>query len=744
MNKPFYVVKDSQPVSALIIGYDDSILAQQTAKTITATIRNLMGIEIPVKKGIALEEQSCMIIGTPDSNPEIKHRLPGDLADLGEQGYLIRVVRESVDFPFVLVAGNTPQAVYYGAVYLTDFLMSFEGANLIIRDADIRRFPALQVRGTYNLACWGIIHKYRKEDWQTIIDAMAEDSMNTIYFWLSGLFRSQKHPEAFTYKETTMTTEDIRQLIRYAQERGVKFYLGSGLFSWLAIDALANAYPESAAKGAGGMCPSSEKARQLNMEYLMEMYDAFPEADGFFLEMRDEYGECTNEVCQKVIDEYGSKQYGESEITFLQELARKTWEKNPEAVLTTAIGYAPHSSDVRYYETIRKMDDPRLHWLVVRGNWDLPGAAGQPYPLTHFSRNMIHWDHYYQSSIEQIKAICERAANAGLLGYCPAFEPGFDSASYYSEVIPFPVNLIPYRITRFAYREFCWNPGLSIEDFKERLYAKFFSSEIPYKMVDSLLVLFDFIRTNYRWASGRALLERIEKGDIPENTKNIPGNLNALKNVYNHYGTRLQEIENDILSYVPTATAKSKVTLDMMMRCIQDTKERFCFEPGDMQRLDAAILQVEKHNREAMKSYSQKLSLEGEVKIDAHLFMCENKGDYDGVKQAAWIYKDQRMNLSFDIVGELYDLIFTFRGVNNEKDYGTPTILMSMNGNTIFDAPSPFAPNVYDNNDDEWSEFRVEVPESMLKPEGNTLEIWNVLSTGNWWMIDYMVIRRKE
>ena len=94
------------------------------------------------------------------------------------------------------------------------------------------------------------------------------------------------------------TTEEIRQLIVYSHSIGVDFYLGSGVFAWFGLDALANAHPETKAVGAtvnyrgGGMCPSNPLSRKLNMDYLMEMYDTFPDADGMFLEIRDEYGPC--------------------------------------------------------------------------------------------------------------------------------------------------------------------------------------------------------------------------------------------------------------------------------------------------------------------------------------------------------------------------------------------------------------------------------------------------------------------
>ena len=50
-------------------------------------------------------------------------------------------------------------------------------------------------------------------------------------------------------------------------------------------------------------CPSHPLVRQRHLEYFVEMVDALPEADGLFLETRDEYYGCTCETCNRVIDD---------------------------------------------------------------------------------------------------------------------------------------------------------------------------------------------------------------------------------------------------------------------------------------------------------------------------------------------------------------------------------------------------------------------------------------------------------
>ena len=51
------------------------------------------------------------------------------------------------------------------------------------------------------------------------------------------------------------------------------------------------------------------------------MFEVFPEANGYMLEIRDEIGDCLCDVCQKPLDEGGSKQFGQSELDLLEKLS---------------------------------------------------------------------------------------------------------------------------------------------------------------------------------------------------------------------------------------------------------------------------------------------------------------------------------------------------------------------------------------------------------------------------------------
>ena len=140
------------------------------------------------------------------------------------------------------------------------------------------------------------------------------------------------------------------------------------------------------------------------------------------------------------------------------------------------------------------MTDPRYFWMEARQNWHLPDAGGVQRPLNYFSRNFLHWDQYYAMPLLDMRDRARRIAEAGLGGYAVAYEPGFSTASIYGDRIPFPVDLIPYRLTRFAYREFTWNPNLTWEEFKARALKKFFAPQTSDRLVDMMVTLREFMR----------------------------------------------------------------------------------------------------------------------------------------------------------------------------------------------------------------------------------------------------------
>jgi len=508
---PVRIAEDSLIVFRQIVVPDNpSALERLAVEKLTGTARSVFGLELPtIRASLATSLDGSVVLGTPPGNPLLREL---SLDGLSREGYLIQTV-SSPRGRFVAIASPGPAGVFHGANYMADFVMQIAGRGLALQAATVRRDSPIRLRGTYNLVCWGLAPRYTRQHWEKVIDAMAEDGMNFIYFWLSGIFRSKSFPESFIYPETPLTHDDIRQLIRYAHSRGVDFYLGTGVFAWFGIDEIAKYHAEFRELGLPHMSRTNPASRQAMKNYLHELYDEFPEAKGMWLEIADE-GEyaCKDPFCQQPVDAFGSKQAGQVTPVFLKEFSAELWKKHPQAKLVWGLGYPEaHKWDVKYYDELRKnFRDPRFHFMEVRQNWELQDHEGILKPLRQLSENALHWDQYYRLSLREIGERARRIFEDSLAGYAVAFEPGFNSHSVFGRSIPFPVDAIPYRLTRFAYREFTFEPTLSWPNFRKRLSDHLFGEGADPELIDLTLTLFEFMRTGPITGSFRELTNPVD------------------------------------------------------------------------------------------------------------------------------------------------------------------------------------------------------------------------------------------
>jgi hypothetical protein len=513
--EPFLdLIRDGKPVATLIVPDDEAPIWDAAAAAIASTAERWGGAAarvVRLAKGAPRPTGDLIVVGTPESSDLIaglSRQTDGAMARvpfIDAHGFAIEA-RTDGAAKLLFIGGKIPRGAYNGAIFCRDFLLDASAgppgeSRVFVRRGALVRSPRLAARGTYHLSLYGVAMTYTAEDWMKIIDRYAEDGMDRVYFWLSGHHPSPKYPRLYNVDATSntrLTVDGVRRLIRYCHDRDIKFYIGGGVFAWTAAHYLIDGHPEIAAVKAGGLCPSQPFARTGNREHFLEMYDTWPEADGFMLEIRDEHGECQCARCQVALGAFGSKSYGRSEITWLHEFARAAWQRNPNLHLCWLIGYAEHARDVAYYQQIREMSDPRFEWLEVRigldlkARWSLPGPGGVPHPLAFFSRQISHFDPFYRMPINDVLTAARRCADEGLLGYVPAFEPGFGSGSYYGTEIPLPTNILPYCLTGFAYREATWEPGVSSDEFKARIFQRYFSPEAPKQLVDDMVFLHGF------------------------------------------------------------------------------------------------------------------------------------------------------------------------------------------------------------------------------------------------------------
>jgi len=609
------LIRAGKPVATLIAPEDKAPIWDDAVAAIASTAARWGGAAprvVRLAKGTPLPAGDVILLGTPESSDAIAGMSLltegpiGRVPFVDRQGFAVEA-RSEGGVKRLVIAGKTPRGAYNGAVYCRDFLLDASAgpagtADVFARSASLVRSPRLAARGTYHLPLYGVAMKYTDLDWMKVIDRYAEDGMERVYFWLSGHHPSKKYPRLYNIDaatDTRLTVDGVRRLIRYCHDRGIQFYIGGGVFAWTASHYLIDGHPEIAAVKAGGLCPSQPFARTGNREHFLEMVDTWPEADGFMLEIRDEHGECQCARCQVPLDGFGSKGYGRAEISWLQEFAREAWRRNPKLHLCWLIGYAEHARDVNYYEQIRDMSDPRFEWLDVRvgldlnGPWKLAGPGGVPHPLAFFSRRISHFDPFYKMPIANVLTAARRSADEGLFGYVPAFEPGFSTASYYRDQIPLPTDILPYCLTGFVYREVTWEPGLTLDQLKERIHRRYFSPDAPKRSVDDMIflhqfsidhseVLTSFARPRY-WFDGRKLDRLTVEGERKrirsiaddtqrrQETERLRTTLAKLAGVRGELD-RMKEIEAALDATDTGASPKTREGLALLRRLIEDTR----------------------------------------------------------------------------------------------------------------------------------------------------------------------------
>jgi hypothetical protein len=549
---------------------------------------------------------------------------PASAADLlrrvaaaDEQGFACFVSRDDGGGaePRVFIVSRSPRGVFNGAVYLREVCIDGPKAGLVLSfpNEGVVRTPQMAARGSYALGIYGVGPRYTVEMWKRYLDAFAEDGMDRVYFWTSGFFPSKRFPNTYNRDGSAGTKigdeSSLRALVDHAHAMGLKFYIGSGVFAWTNAAYLAEDTPQAGAKGAGGLCPSNPVVRQRTLDSLVEMYDALPNADGMFLEVRDEHGECQCPVCQQVIDDHGSKQYGRAEVTFLRELAERVWQNHPLARFSWNIGYAEHKSDVAYYRAVREMNDPRFEWLECRGSWSLPGPDGRSLPLAYFTRQAIHWDLLCDVPLRKLADVCRRTANEGLAGYVAAFNPGFLTADYYGQEVPYPVDRVPFNVTRFAYRELTWEPSLTHDQLLDRIRTRFFGDDpAGRELAVDLCDLHDWIiaraplltRYSQDWVGydtrvvskpvltdqvGTALKES-DDGKRASAARPLRKTVQDLQNVRDDGIPMLRRIESHLDSAETNAGPKALETIRLMRRAVEDSRRHYQLAVPDPAALD--------------------------------------------------------------------------------------------------------------------------------------------------------------
>ena len=159
-------------------------------------------------------------------------------------------------------------------------------------------------------------YNYPYEFWKKAFTTLVENGYNLFQVYVAGCFPSKKFPETIMWE-----CDYIQKVIDLLHDLDVKVYLQSGVGGWFGMTpglikhdpAIRIVWPEKLYKSYTmentrlGICPT--KGKKIMLEYLEEIYQTYPDADGMSLEMFCEkhHCECTQtcrarQVCFHLLD----------------------------------------------------------------------------------------------------------------------------------------------------------------------------------------------------------------------------------------------------------------------------------------------------------------------------------------------------------------------------------------------------------------------------------------------------------
>ncbi|MEW6356125.1 MAG: alpha-glucuronidase family glycosyl hydrolase [Planctomycetota bacterium] len=219
---------DNKAAAVLVLGETEERKCVIGAQEINKTVKQMSNLELPVEKhlpGETAKKQTLILIGTPDGNELVKqysqsHKISLNKESLGDQGYVIRFVRDEDGRRVVLLAGGDSQGALYACVTFCR-LMKVRNGALIAVQANIMDRPDYSRR-----MLWRITSPAGAKE---TIDHALRCKTNFIFGPGAAEVEAKFFSKIASTPELARAWKEINQ---YAQERGVRIVFGG----WWALD----------------------------------------------------------------------------------------------------------------------------------------------------------------------------------------------------------------------------------------------------------------------------------------------------------------------------------------------------------------------------------------------------------------------------------------------------------------------------------------------------------------------------
>jgi len=497
----FNFVKDGKPACTIIIGSKNNREDLHSAKILADTVRDIGGVRLEIKEATEeISTQNQVLIGSPENNPLAQEILRADKIlvkpedklkekrllipeDLGSQGFVIYCSKHA-DKPSLVLSGYTNQGTFYAVNTLVDRIYK-KGKDIIADGFDseilpIFNMPAFAYRSVAtNIGGpdWLGHAQWEKEfgfDYKAFIDWLAGHKINNIIIWTFDLefgiaYPSEKFPECVNKYHPNVRKEFMGDLIDYAHERYMSVYFFIDFpDNWTTI---IRAHPELAGANVDlsalpsseswweefqktgiqyerwgeypkrilrlWVCGSKPETMKFWRDYWEELMDRYPNVDGVGGQFCEhETWRCNCENCKE--------HFFDLQLKYFKEMYQIAKSKNPDIRLWfyDAWGardirrYAKKHPGVIYIDWGGNFPIYSLRHAVPRGNWYL------------YHRGKERW---YEFGLKEATQIFNERGQEGM-----------------------QLRMVYYKeLDRMyqAFKEFSWNPKLSIEEYA-RLYIR--------------------------------------------------------------------------------------------------------------------------------------------------------------------------------------------------------------------------------------------------------------------------------
>ncbi len=491
-------------VSRVVAGQDDQIAAESLRDYCLEQFQVQIDIVSPNDAGGGC--QGCeILLGTQTTNPYLAqiagtHNVDINQVNLTEDGYVLQTLQHQGK-DVVLAAGGGKRGVFYSVGELKNYYISEVNDSVVVLPADVCEVPALKYRWfwtwDYRMEWDGIdpgvsSGSYLKDpssyldDYKRCIDFMSENGFNGLIIW--GFLRTCHGgiPAA-------------QEICNYAVERGVRVLPGVGtsgyggyyccgnhlynMYTWISkhpeLEADITYYGNPVHYCA---CPS----KQANQDWLQDgaewLFENF-QIGGVNLEQGDYFVcECNDCIAARAAIDCNYPDYYKDIAICEGPLIEAMHQMRPDAWLS----YATYSGFTAEMMTtppkfIEMMPEQAICQWTLTGMMNYGQWPSGLEPMTENSVGYLHWANKSHGGDDFFLERLRTAANKAYLA-------DMEGLAIYGEL---PDSRLNMKLNYLAFREYCFHPDLSQNEFTLKRLAPLYGQELTDELWDIINLVRD-------------------------------------------------------------------------------------------------------------------------------------------------------------------------------------------------------------------------------------------------------------